>query len=133
MRRLGFRPKRAHLVVGGISIAVLALLSVVGNAIKPTWEPPGRNQVDLGGAPAARPPVNTASTDDLEIRREKVEFAGSDTTLTGRVVAPKKSGRYPAVVLVHGAGVGKWTDLVDTAESLARSGIVALVYDKRSD
>ncbi len=55
-----------------------------------------------------------------------------DTVLGGTVVSPAEAGRHPALVLVHGAGPGRRSDLIEPAEHFARAGIVALVYDKRS-
>lgn len=59
--------------------------------------------------------------------------------LKGMLTIPAGDGPFPAVVLVHGSGssdmderVGKLTPFKDLAEGLARRGIAAIRYDKRS-
>lgn len=128
-RRLA--PERTRLAVAGLTLVVLVLLSVAGAVLVPAWHPPARNQVDLGARAAARPPA--AARADLPVRSERVTVTGADHALAGRVFAPDVPGRHPAVVLVHGAGAGRWTGLAGIAEALAERGVVALVYDKRPD
>ena len=62
----------------------------------------------------------------------EIRISVRDTVLDGTVVAPRETGRYPAVVFVHGAGRGSRSALIDQAEYLASVGVVALVYDKRT-
>ena len=66
---------------------------------------------------------------------EEVRYPGGDPgiTLAGRLVLPPTPGRYPAVVIVHGAGaVGRKNFLFDLLSSaLALRGIATLTYDKR--
>ena len=59
--------------------------------------------------------------------------------LKGMLTLPEGDGPFPAVVLVHGSGssnmdekAGKLTPFKDIAEGLARRGIAAIRYDKRS-
>ena len=65
--------------------------------------------------------------------------AGTDFPLKGILTLPETTEPVPAVVLVQGSGssnmdekVGKLTPFKDLAEGLARHGIAALRYDKRS-
>ncbi len=41
--------------------------------------------------------------------------------------------KHPGVVLVHGSGNSPRSHLTQEAEAFARAGIIALIYDKRSD
>lgn len=91
-------------VAGGAGLAVLGL-AVLGNAL----------------SPAAG-----------EIRSEDLRIPVRNTVFEGTIVAPPKVGSYPAVVLVHGAGPGRQSDLIELAGHFARAGIVALAYDERT-
>ena len=59
--------------------------------------------------------------------------------LKGMLTLPEGTGKFPAVVLVHGSGssnmdekVGKLTPFRDIALGLAERGVASLRYDKRS-
>ncbi len=79
----------------------------------------------LPGMPASAAAGDLVGTD--------VSFADGATTLHGTVVAPAIGTRLPAVVLVAGAGARNRDAYRPEAEAFARAGIVALIYDKRSD
>ena len=119
-------------VAVGAGLAVLGL-AVLGNTLSTSWDP--RNlPTDLayGSLPPMPEPTSSAGSANGEIEREDVRIPVSEEVLGGTVVSPAEAGGYPAVVLVHGAGPGQRTDLIEPAEHFARAGIVALVYDKRT-
>ncbi|MGC4897176.1 alpha/beta hydrolase family protein [Micromonospora sp. DT31] len=108
--------------------AAVAALGAAGAVLAPTWQRP-RFTADFAGLPSlpsapaapAAPPVTT----DLS-----VGVAG--TTLRATVHSPTTPGRHPAVVLVPGGGPATRAGLTDQADRLARAGVVALVFDKRT-
>lgn len=68
-----------------------------------------------------------------------VTFGKSGWELPGTLTIPKKDGKYPAVVLVHGSGpndrdetIGPNKPFRDIAWGLAEKGIATLRYDKRT-
>lgn len=66
---------------------------------------------------------------------QEITFRGSGgITLHGLIVAPTSAERQrPGVVLVHGAGPHLGTNYLSEAEAFARAGIVALIYNKRTE
>ncbi|MFD1151229.1 alpha/beta hydrolase family protein [Saccharothrix hoggarensis] len=77
----------------------------------------------LAPAPASAEPAAPTTTE--------VTFPSRGHTLHGTVVAPADhSGERPAVVIVAGAGSTHRDDYRREAETFARAGITALVYDK---
>lgn len=61
-------------------------------------------------------------------------------TLPGTLSTPKKSGPYPAIILVHGSGpndrdetIGPNKPFKDIAQGLSTKGIMVLRYDKRTN
>jgi dienelactone hydrolase len=116
----------------GVGLVVLGL-AVLGNALSPSWEP---RRLPANFAYGALPPMPEPTTSEGSATRgslrEDVRIQVSDEVLGGTVVSPAEAGRYPAVVLVHGAGLGRRSDLIELAELFARAGIVALAYDKRT-
>ncbi|MFD3706703.1 alpha/beta hydrolase family protein [Nocardia sp. NPDC058658] len=75
------------------------------------------------GAPLAR-------ADDIT----DITFTRSDATTTnGTIHAPAGASGRPGVVLVHGSGTEKSPQYDRVAAALAREGIVALRYDKRTE
>jgi dienelactone hydrolase len=92
--------------------AVVALLAVWGQPV--------------GAARGATP--NELGTEAITLR------GSGGVELRGLLVAPESaSPPRPGVVLVHGAGPHPGTDYLPEAEAFARAGIVALVYDKRTE
>ncbi|WP_218020883.1 alpha/beta hydrolase family protein [Nocardia crassostreae] len=77
------------------------------------------------GAPVAR--ANEIVASDITFTRL------DGTTTAGTVHAPAGATGLPGVVLVHGSGDGRGRQYADVADALARSGIVALRYDKRTE
>jgi alpha-beta hydrolase superfamily lysophospholipase len=62
------------------------------------------------------------------LRTEEVGFASHGATFSGSIVFPA-GDIHAAVVFIHGSG--KQTRNLSVAETFARAGIAALVYDKR--
>ncbi|HST11223.1 MAG TPA: alpha/beta fold hydrolase [Terriglobales bacterium] len=61
-----------------------------------------------------------------------VNFRNGPVTLAGTLCMPRSSGRHAAVVLLQGSGdETRWGTNRFIADRFARSGIAALVYDKR--
>ncbi|WP_143166480.1 alpha/beta hydrolase family protein [Streptomyces atratus] len=79
------------------------------------------------------PTAAATPTDDRPASTE-VSFTGADgVRLYGTVLSPTAvGGDRPALVMVPGAGPGGRSELRAAAESYARHGIVALIYDKRT-
>ncbi len=67
----------------------------------------------------------------LAYRTQEVSFDNGGVTLRGTLYLPPRTGRYPAVVLVHGAGRSPRGESRFYARAYARRGIAALAYDKR--
>jgi dienelactone hydrolase len=62
----------------------------------------------------------------------EVTFRNGAVTLAGTLCIPRSAGRHPAVVLLQGSGgETRWGTNRYIADRFARSGIAALVYDKR--
>jgi len=76
--------------------------------------------------------THTANADD-GISEEEVRFESGDVTLHGTVLVPDTPGRKPAMVLVHGSGPGPRDLRRPDAEAFTRSGILTLIYDKRTE
>ena len=124
---------RGRLRIGvGAGLALVGL-AVLANSLSPSWEP-RKLPADLayGSLPTIPEPVSSAGSANGGIQREDLRIPVRDTVLDGTVVSPEEAGRYPAVVLVHGAGPGSRSGLIELAERFARAGIVALAYDKRT-
>src|SRR5262249_61237218 len=66
----------------------------------------------------------------IEIR-EDVRFRSGDIQLTGIVMGPRRKGKHPAIVLVHGSGAENREYMLPWARFLIRQGMVVLGYDKR--
>jgi len=64
-------------------------------------------------------------------KREDVRFSNGDVQLAGTLASPTKSGKHPAIVLVHGSGAEDREYMLPWAHFLIRHGIAVLGYDKR--
>jgi uncharacterized protein len=124
--------RKARIAIGtGLALPALAIL---GEALgPPSWEPP---PVPEGWAYRSLPTLprkETRTPPKVEaIDRDEVHIPVRDAVLEATVFVPREPGRHPGVVFVHGAGRGSRSALADQAAYLARAGIVALVYDKRT-
>jgi uncharacterized protein len=125
--------RRTMRIAIGTGLALPAL-AILGEAIgPPAWDPPPVPEGWAHGSLPAPPPAEVATPPSVgQIDEEDVRIPVRDTVLGGTIFVPREPGRYPAVVFVHGAGRGSRSALLDQAEFLARAGIVALVYDKRT-
>ena len=83
---------------------------------------------DTGRAEILAPKVHLYTEED-------VSFSNGDVTLSGTLLRPPGAGPHPGVVLIHGSGaqtrIGSWAQIRLAADAYARSGIAALIYDKR--
>jgi len=91
--------------------------------------------------PAADPASYTlpAYADTTAFTEKEVKVGSGDWPLPGTLTLPRRTGRAPAVVLVHGSGpndrdetVGPNKPFRDLAVGLASRGIAVLRYDKRT-
>ncbi len=64
-------------------------------------------------------------------RSEPLAFQNGDVRLSGTLFSPRRSGRYPAVVYLHGSGRETRKEFYYQAKLFARHGIAALAWDKR--
>ncbi len=64
-------------------------------------------------------------------RHEDVRFSNADVHLAGTVIVPKRDGRRPAVILVHGSGAQDREAMLPFARFLVQRGMAVLGYDKR--
>jgi len=82
-----------------------------------------RGDFDPWRRPADRPPY----------RAEDIRFHNGSIELRGTLLLPRTGGRHPAIVFVHGSGPQtRESYLRYFADSFARRGIAALIYDKRN-
>jgi uncharacterized protein len=62
---------------------------------------------------------------------EDVAFANRDIRLAGTLISPKRPGKHPAIILVHGSGPENREFILPLARFLIRRGIAVFGYDKR--
>jgi pimeloyl-ACP methyl ester carboxylesterase len=67
----------------------------------------------------------------LPYKTEELRFANGDVSLAGTVFLPLSGNAHRAIVYIAGSGDATRGDGSFLADRLARSGIAALVYDKR--
>jgi pimeloyl-ACP methyl ester carboxylesterase len=68
----------------------------------------------------------------LPYDRHEVPFRNGDVTLSASLFTPRQTRRHPAVIFLHGSGPEtRWGTSRYFADRLARSGVAALIYDKR--
>lgn len=75
----------------------------------------------------------TGYTHAQSVLEEDVSFHSGGVALHGTVLIPERSGRIPAIVLVHGAGPGQRDDNRAVAEALVEEGFLTFIYDKRTE
>ena len=115
------------------SIAAIAALVCVGELVSPRWR-----LTDVQHVPDL-PTVNPQSATETmpqprhEVVEEPVTVEVPGDRLAGRIVRPAAPGRFPAVVLVSGAGASTADHLLPLARELAAQGVVALSYSKRTN
>jgi pimeloyl-ACP methyl ester carboxylesterase len=68
----------------------------------------------------------------LPYDQRDVTFRNGDVSLSGSLFTPRTRGRHAAVIFLHGSGPEtRWGTARYYADHLARSGVAALIYDKR--
>ena len=68
----------------------------------------------------------------LPYDRHDLTFRNGGVTLSASLYTPRTRGRHAAVVFLHGSGPEtRWGTSRFYADRLARSGVAALIYDKR--
>jgi pimeloyl-ACP methyl ester carboxylesterase len=65
-------------------------------------------------------------------RREEITFRVGNAVLSGTLLRPQGAGQHPGIVFLHGSGPEtRWGTSLFFADRFARSGLAALVFDKR--
>ena len=67
-----------------------------------------------------------------DFHEQNVQFKSGDIVLNGTLLIPDGPGPHPAIILIHGAGVHTREEYRAEAEIFTKSGIAALIYDKRT-
>lgn len=81
---------------------------------------------------AQRGARNVTATRLNDIVQKNISFMNGTVRLVGSITAPRASGHYPAVVLVHGCcGIKPTRDFGYWSSYLAHHGIIVLAFDKR--
>ncbi|MDR3690043.1 MAG: alpha/beta fold hydrolase [Fimbriimonas sp.] len=62
---------------------------------------------------------------------QPIKFKNGDVQLAGDLLVPKEGKNHPGVILVAGSMAQTRGAMMFVADSLARAGVVSLVYDKR--
>ena len=112
----------------------VVVLAVLGAVMGPQWDPVPltdpltveTSSTAIGQAPA---------TEHHDVRREVVSVQLDGATVEAQLTVPVGlSGPARAVVFVHGAGTGTYSDAFhEQASALAEAGVVTLVPNKRLD
>ena len=119
------------------SAVAVVTLGVVGVVAGPGWDPvPMTDTVDVqtqDTAIGSLQDVDPVGTYEVATSVVTVELSGQD--IEARISEPiGADGPRPGVVFVHGAGTGRYeVAFLAQAESLASSGVVAMVPNKRLD
>jgi uncharacterized protein len=73
------------------------------------------------------------SGETIQYRVEPASFTNGEVPLRGSLFIPNSKGPHPAVILLHGSGPQTRESYIRYfADQFARSGIAALIYDKRN-
>ena len=76
--------------------------------------------------------LRRATPEPLPYRREDVTFRNGAITLAGTLLRPRGVALHPGIVFLHGSGPEtRWGTSLFFADQFARSGVAALVLDKR--
>ncbi len=62
---------------------------------------------------------------------DDLEFASGEDTLVGRLRLPEGDGPFPAIIWVHGSGMGTREEAQNLTEEFIRVGVAVFHYDKR--
>ena len=115
------------------SIAAIAALVCVGELVSPRWRLTDAQHVPDLPTVNPQPAAETVPQFRHEVVEEPVTVEVPGDRLQGRIVRPDAPGRFPAVVLVSGAGASSADHLLPLARELAAQGVVALSYSKRTN
>ena len=124
---------RPYRVVASTAL-VAVVLAVVGALMGPQWDPvPLTDPLTVESPDTAI--GNAPELPTYPVRTSIVTVRLDGTTVQAQISEPVgRETPAPAVVFVHGAGTGKFTQaFVAQAHALAASGVVAMVPDKRLD
>lgn len=118
-----------HVVRAGAVFACASIAALVVGAQFSSWQQPG-----VLAPIRLEPSTISAPTETFGERRFDVSIQRRDgSTARGWLLLPVGTTMEVAVVIVAGAGPSTRDDLLPLASALSRSGVAALVYDKRSD
>ncbi|MDF5752344.1 prolyl oligopeptidase family serine peptidase [Spongiactinospora sp. TRM90649] len=121
---------------GTLSVAaglVLVVLATVGYALPPSFDPPPlRADAAFTSLPPQPASERTPVAAKGPITTEEVTVPLQGTSSRAMIWAPMTPGPHPAVVFVHGSGSADRREFATQAEWLAKAGIIAMGYDKRS-
>ncbi len=84
-----------------------------------------------GGQKATVRLRRAGATEPLRYREESLTIAGGPKPIPATLFLPIAAAPHPAVIMVHGSHGPSRADLRGPAILFARSGIAALIYDKR--
>lgn len=76
--------------------------------------------------------INDVQANTQDFYEKKVQIVHDDVVLDGTILIPYKTDSHAGIVIVHGAGMHGQNDYRQQGEAFARSGIAALIYDKRT-
>ncbi len=75
--------------------------------------------------------TSLAEAQEVSIKKERASFRLPDgVELSGELYRPKADGKFPTVLVLHGAG-GFDDEIVEKVKNLARQGWVAVAYARR--
>jgi len=128
------QPRRPGLLARLLSFFVVALLAGCGSSSPHATR--ARAPQRLTFAYDRSQPLDYVNRGRINARTEAiavddVSFRSGPDVIEGYLVLPRRRGRRPAVVLVHGSG-GDRHELLEQARRLARRGVVALTITEPS-
>ena len=92
----------------------------------------GIDGAELTGGPKTKILHYGVSLNPPPYKREDVTFRVGDVVLSGTLLCPNTAGVHPGIVFLHGSGPEtRWGTSFFFADRFARSGVAALVFDKR--
>ena len=107
-----------------------ATVQTQGPAPAPGFRPSGVVITDLPDVP----PLGAASAESSPVIRSRERFSSGQDWVLADILRPRAPGRFPAVILLHGADPRRGESLYyDMAEDLAKNGYVCLFvryYDR---
>jgi uncharacterized protein len=104
-------------------------VTATGDTLRPVLDGAGREVTALSWIEPSGHVLNAVRLENYRV--SEVRFEGEAGMLAGTVYLPSVPGLHPAVVLVHGSGPDSREPYRNLAAHFARSGVAALVYDKR--